>query len=225
MFSPRVFGTPTRRFLIGFVLVSLVLSLPAVAVERVKVLALFPDKAMLSIDGKNRVLASGETSREGVKLISADPRSALVEFNGERRELRLGSGVAASYQRPASTEVRIPKALNGSYRTTGWVNGRSVDFLVDTGASGVAMSQVEADRLGIRYRMDGEPITVATASGTERGYQVDLNSVRVGEIELNRVQGIVVRGESPHDILLGMSFLGRLDVQHSGDLMVLKKKY
>jgi aspartyl protease family protein len=210
----------------GWVLIVLIsLVLPALAVERVKVLALFPNKAMLSIDGKNRVLASGETSREGVKLISADPRSALVEFNGERRELRLGSSVAATYQRPSSTEVRIPKALNGSFRTSGWVNGRPVDFLVDTGASGVAMSQVEADRLGIRYRMDGDPIMVSTASGAERGYRVDLSSVRVGEIELTRVQGIVVQGESPREILLGMSFLGQLDVEHSGDMMVLRKKY
>lgn len=222
-FSPKN-RTRIHRLLAGLLLTAL-LSGPVWSVERVKVLALFPNKAMLSIDGRNRLLSSGQESPEGVKLISADPNLAVVEFNGERREMALGSGIAARYQRPSSTEVRIPKGPRGSFRTNGWVNGRSVDFLVDTGASGVAMSQREAERLGLHYRMDGRPISVSTASGVVRGYRVELDSVRVGGIELSRVEGIVVQGDSPTDILLGMSFLGQLDIQHSDDLMLLRKKF
>lgn len=215
-----------RSGLLGPLCLGLLLWAPAaLAVERVRVLALFPDKAMLSIDGRNRVLASGQTSREGVRLISADPQRAVVEIDGRRQELRLGTGVAASYQQPTAAEVRIAKGDRGSFRTQGWVNGRPVRFLVDTGASGVAMSQVEADRLGISYRMDGLPISVSTASGVVRGYRIELDSVRVGEIELSRVEGIVVQGESPREILLGMSFLGRLEIEQAGNLMVLRRKY
>ncbi len=121
--------------------------------------------------------------------------------------------------------MRIAKGPSGSFRSPGWVNGRPVDFLIDTGASGVAMSQVEADRLGIRYRMDGQPIVVSTASGVVQGYRVDLDSVRLGGIELSRVEGIVVRGDAPRQILLGMSFLGQLEMQQTGDLMLLRKKF
>ena len=81
----------------------------AVAGPSVRVLALFPDKAMLEIDGQRRVLAAGKAGPGGVRLISASPREAVVEIDGRRETLQLGSGVSARYQARERREVRILK--------------------------------------------------------------------------------------------------------------------
>ncbi|MEO5703027.1 MAG: retropepsin-like aspartic protease, partial [Gammaproteobacteria bacterium] len=96
--------------------------------------------------------------------------------------------------------------------------------MVDTGATFIAMNAPQAKRLGIQYRMDGQPVMTNTASGTAMGYQVTLQRVRVGEIELRDIDAIVLEGNSPTEVLLGMSFLGRLEMQHSGQVMQLKRK-
>ncbi|OQX44971.1 MAG: aspartyl protease, partial [Candidatus Sedimenticola endophacoides] len=111
------------------------------------------------------------------------------------------------------------------YHTVGSINGRLSDMLVDTGASAVAMSEVEARRLGVGYRVTGEPIAVNTASGVSQGYAVTLDRVRVGEIELVNVPAIVIQGSSPQQVLLGMSFLGRVEMRHQGSVLLLREKY
>lgn len=197
----------------------------AAAVEKISVLALFPDKAMVSIDGKNRVLARGESSIEGVELISATPHEAVVRFNGKEQVLRLGSSVAASYEKSSNTETRIVRDAQGYYMAQGSINGRSVQFLVDTGAGMVAMSEKEARRLNIPYRLSGVPARVTTASGETEAYGMLLKSVTVGPIELNNVQSVIIKGDYPPKVLLGMSFLNRLQIENNGNLMVLKQKH
>ena len=195
----------------------------AAAVDRVKVLALFPGKAMLSIDGKQRILADGKTSPEGVRLLSASPNEARVMFNGETRVLELGSAVTSSYQAKRARQVHIVRDNAGSFAVNGAINGRSVRFIVDTGANVVAMSEVEARRLNIPYLDTGEPATVATAGGKIKAWAVNLNAVSVGEIGLNNIPAVVIQGSNPSQILLGMSFLGQLQIQHHSNLMTLTK--
>lgn len=194
------------------------------AVEQVRVLALFPDKALLSIDGKNQVLQKGQTSKEGVTLISADPQQAVVKFDQREQVLRLGSGVGGQYKKRSALEYRVVQNGYGAYVTGGFINGQSVTFLVDTGATGVAMNQYQAQKLGIQYRLSGTPTRVQTASGTASAWSVQLQKVRIGEIEVQNVAGVVVDGDSPKQVLLGMSFLNHLDIEHSGSVMLLKKK-
>jgi aspartyl protease family protein len=196
----------------------------ALAVDQVRVLALFPDKAMLQIDGKNRLLKAGQTSPEGIRLVSATPREAVVIWNGESRTLTPGGGVQAHYAEKRVLEVRIVRDNHGSFTTSGAINGQPVDFLVDTGASGVAMSATQAKALGIRYRLTGTPIQVGTAGGVAEGHGVVLDKVRVGELELSNVGGVVVQADFGHRVLLGMSFLRRLDMSQNNNVMVLRQR-
>jgi len=195
----------------------------AAAVDKVQVLALFPGKAMLSIDGKHRVLANGDTSPEGVQLLSATPNDARVIFNGETRVLKLGSAVNTSYQKHRAREVHIVRDNAGSFVANGAINGRSVSFLVDTGANVIAMSEVEARRLNIPYQATGKPAAATTAGGRVKAWAVKLDTVNVGEIRLNNIQAVVIQGKNPPQTLLGMSFLGQLKIQHSNNLMTLTK--
>ncbi len=87
------------------------------------------------------------------------------------------------------------------------------------------MSEVEAKRLGIPYRIRGEKTGVRTASGFAKAYAVTLDQVQVGELVLQQVEAVVVEGNSPHRVLLGMSFLSRVKMEHKGTLMVLQSKF
>ena len=200
------------------------LTAPALAAEKVSVMALFTDKAMLFIDGRNRLLKAGQTSPEGVKLISADPRQAVVLLNGDELTLQPGGGVQASYKTRAAREVLISRNKRGAYTSHGSINGRAVTFLVDTGASSVAMSAVVAKSLGIPYRLEGRRTIIGTASGQAKGYQVQLDKVQLGEVTLNDVEGVVIEADGPQQVLLGMSFLQRLEMSQKGNVMMLRQR-
>lgn len=202
------------------------LALAAVAAPpRVKVLGLFPDKALLEIDGRQRLLRAGQVSPEGIRLLASDPREARVEIDGRHETLTLGTAVGGAFATPESREVKIFRNPKGSYTTVGNINGRTVDFLVDTGASAIAMNGAEARRLGISYRVDGEPVGITTASGVVRGHRVTLERVTVGDITLRGIDGLVIDGPQPEQVLLGMTFLNRVELQQEGNAMVLRVKY
>ncbi len=192
------------------------------SVERLRVVGLFSGKAMVEIDGQNRLLRVGKKSPEGVLLISATAREAVIEVDGKRSSYTLGSHVGSGFAKPASREVQIWRDNQGAYRTVGSINGQTTDLLVDTGATSVAMSEVEARRLGIQYRLKGEKTGVRTASGYARAYAVLLDRVRVGEIELHQVEGVVIEGSLPQQVLLGMSFLKRIRMENQGTMLLLR---
>lgn len=210
-------------------LLPLLLALPAAGAGEagvtVRALALFNGKAMLEIDGARKVVAVGETGPHGVRLLSADPRTAVVEIGGERRELRLGTAVSAVYRAPALREVRIVADATGSYFVDGLINGQPVRFLVDTGATSVAMSERQARRLGLQHRLDGQRIGVNTASGAVGGHRIVLDSVSVGGVRLSSIEGVVIDGDSPRHVLLGMSALGRFELDQRSNLMILRSRH
>ena len=191
---------------------------------QVKVVALFSDRAMLEIDGKQRLLRAGQTSPEGVKLIAADTHEAVVDVGGRRETLGFGSSVGGTFAARETTEVTIYRDLRGSYTAVGSINGRPVNFLVDTGASAIAMSATEARRLGIAFRLDGDPVGVSTASGVVRGHRVTLDRVSVGDLTLRGVDALIIAGDRPEQVLLGMTFLNRVDMRQDGTTMVLRAK-
>lgn len=197
----------------------------AMAAPAVKVLALFPGKAMLEIDGKRKVLASGARGPGGVLLVSADAHRAVVEIDGERREMRLGSTVNASYAATERREIRILKGGHGGYFVDGLINGQAVRFLVDTGATSIALSEVDAGRLGITHRIDGVPINVATASGRAVGHRLKLESISVNGVRLNDVTAVVIEGASPQFPLLGMNVLSQFEMDQRENLLILRSKY
>ncbi len=217
-------ASQTMALLLLLILIS-IWSDCTIAVERLRVVALFSDKAMVEIDGKNRLLKKGRVSPEGVLLISADAKGVVLEIDGVRETYELGRHVSASYSKPEVQEARIWRDTRGSYTTVGTINGRTVNMLVDTGASAVAMSEIEARRLAIPYLLKGKVIRVSTASsGSVKGYSVLLDRVQVGDILLRNVPGTVIEGSSPRDVLLGMTFLGRLQMENSGNMLLLKSR-
>ncbi len=201
------------------------LSMLALAGRDIVVLGLFPNKALVEINGAQRVLKVGKPARDGVSLISADSREAVIEVDGKRETHTLGGRIGGSFASPRVSEAQILRDTAGSYRTVGSINGRTVSFLVDTGASAIAMNEHVARRLDLSYRLDGKRTRVNTASGVALGYAVQLDRVQVGELSLGNVEGLVIEGDSPREVLLGMSFLGQVDMRNEGNVLVLRRTH
>lgn len=189
----------------------------------VGVVGLFPGKAVLVIDGGGpRTLAVGAKTPEGVRLLAVDENDAVVEVAGKRHRIGIGQQVYSSAA-AASGVVTLNADGKGHFTTIGTVNGASVRFIVDTGATFVSLGASDARRASIDYTK-GEPGTVMTANGTARAWRVKLNSVRVGDVVLSDVDGAVQENDLPV-VLLGMSFLNRMELQRSGETMTLRKRY
>jgi aspartyl protease family protein len=207
----------------------LLLSIPLSAgATEIVVSALFNGKAVITIDGgRPRTLNVGQTTPEGVRLLSATSEAAVIEYGGKRETLTTGSGmrVGAAATPPSSSSQAILKAdERGHFYAQGSINGNSVRFLVDTGATTVALSTAEARRLGIDYR-SGTRSVGRTANGIVVSYGVKLDAVRVGDITVSNVDAHVLDGMGPSDVLLGMSFLNRMQMQRDGDTLVLVKRF
>jgi len=184
-------------------------------------------KALVVIDsGRPRLLAIGETSPEGVKLISITGESAVIEKGGKRETLTMGQSarLAGSSRPTGGQSVTLIADSQGHFVTIGAINGITVRVLVDTGASLVSMSSTEAKRLGINYT-EGQKALSLTANGVVPTYRVKINEVRLGEITLNNVDGMVHVGDNLPIVLLGMSFLNRMEMKRDGEKMVLTKRF
>jgi aspartyl protease family protein len=211
-----------RQFILG--LLFCFVSTQFVYATDIMVLGLFKNRAVVKIDGTQRTLKIGKKSPEGVILISADSDMAILEVDGKEQEFKLGRHVSTSFKRKKLAEAKI-MSTNNMYRTVGFINGQQVNFLVDTGATWVAMNANQARSLGINFRYIGKRSTVSTANGVVPVYRVMLKKVRVGEIELTNVAAGVLEGNSPPEVLLGNSFLNRVEMQRQGQVMVLKQKF
>jgi len=188
----------------------------------VSVIGLFKDKAIVSIDGgKARTISAGQTIA-GVKLLSADSDRATLEIAGTKRILGMGQSFAG-----VPTDLRQSVALTadarGHFSASGSVNGYPTRFLVDTGATAVALSAAEARRMGVDYQA-GQETVVQTAAGAMPAWRVKLNIVKVGGITLNQVDGLVVEAGLAMP-LLGMSFLNRMEMRREGSTMTLTQRY
>jgi aspartyl protease family protein len=189
----------------------------------VSVSGLFKDKAIVSIDGgKPRTLSAGQTI-QGVKLISADSAGARFEVDGKLRTLGMGQSFAGGATAGTRQTVSLTADSRGHFEARGSLNGYPVNFLVDTGATSFAISAAEATRMGLDYRA-GQAGAVATAAGVVPAWSVKFNTVRVGDIVLNQVDGLVV--EAGLNVpLLGMSFLNRMEMRRDGQTMTLTQRY
>ena len=198
---------------------------PVFAGMDVRVVGLFADRAVLLVEGQQHMLRVGQSSPEGVKLVSASSESAVLLIDGEEITARLDGRVSARKRTAAVKEVQVWRNTSGMFTTVGSINGLHVPFLVDTGATQVAMNASQARRLGIDFHVIGKPAEVTTASGVVRAWAVTLDSVKVGDLEVRNVPAVVLEGAQPKVTLLGMSYLGRMEILHEGQLMTLRKKY
>lgn len=201
------------------------LAVIAVASPDVRVVGLFNDRAVVVIDGQQSILRVGGRGVHGVRLIEADSDVAVLEVDGERMTARLDGRITKPRPVAPLKSVQVFRNSRGMYTSVGAINGLPVPFLVDTGASTVAMNADQARRLGIDFRVVGERITVVTASGNTPAWRVLLNSVKLGDIEVGNVLAVVIDGAEPATTLLGMSFLNRLEISNDGQLMTLRLKY
>lgn len=207
------------------VAVLLVMSFRSVAQDLdMEVVGLFKNAAVLNISGNERLLKVGQLSPEGVLLVSADSKEAVIEISGKKMHLTLSSRISAEFKTPASVTVSIMLNSAGQYRTTGSINGRPVSFLVDTGATIVAINSITAKSLGIDSSK-GRVLRATTASGVVESVEVFLDIVKVGGIKIRNVQAAVIPGSFPQDILLGMSFLRNVKIRENAGTMQLITKY
>jgi len=180
--------------------------------------------AVFAVDGgEPKAVKVGQKWR-GISLLSVERDQATVEIDGKQRVLKIGqhyrSATTTSNERQS---VTLSADARGHFFTQGAINGNPVRFLVDTGATSVALPASEAQRLGIDYRK-GERGLTNTAGGFVAVYRVRFDNVKLGSIELTGVEGIVI--EQGLDVaLLGMTFLNRVDMKRDGQTMVLVRRF
>ncbi len=117
-------------------------------------------------------------------------------------------------------EITLQRNRYGHYVSTGQINGEPVEFMLDTGATSIAIPESAALELGLRR---GHPITVETASGVATAYAVRLEQVSIGGISLQNVPAAILPDMPSEEVLLGMSFLRHIEFTQRGSTLVLRQ--
>ncbi len=214
---------PVIRSLIALALI-LPVSLQLSYASEISVQALMPGLVVLKVDGERITLRQGQSTSDGIKLISANTDKAILDIRGEQKTFTMGTAISTTFTKPEQIVEVISSDEQGMFRAHGTINGQSVRFLIDTGATSVAMSSKEARKLGIQYRLHGIPTRAHTASGIATAWAVTLKSVRLGKLSERNVKGMVVDGDHPRHVLLGMTFLNRMKVEKQSNTMKISKK-
>jgi aspartyl protease family protein len=225
------FAASRTRFAIGCAALLLAALAPGMAQAQTVALAgMLGNKALLIVDGgPPKTVAPGDT-HQGVKVISTSGDQAVVERSGKRQFLRVGeapasvgAGGGVGKLAGQGTRIVLTAGSNGHFMTQGQINGKAAQFIVDTGASVVSMTATDAERMGIDYK-SGRPVQMSTANGLVLGWQIKLNSVRVGDVEVLDVDAVVGSRSMPY-ILLGNSFLTRFQMNRTNEEMVLTRRF
>ena len=199
------------------------------AIENIIINGLFKDKVVVTIDGKQQILKKNKLTPEGVKLVKSNSKEATIEIDGIPKIFTLDEKIGNTFKTTSDVKkpysfkktVTIKADAMGMYKTSGQINGKTVEFLIDTGATLVSMSSDLAKQLKIKYEK-GKKIQMMTAKGPSIAYVVELNKVKIGDIELYNIAGSVSDDMSGRT-LLGMSFLGKLGMKRKGRYLVLEK--
>ena len=206
-------------------LLAVLLAGSAAQAQSVALAGMLGNKALLVVNGTApKTVAAGET-HEGVKVISTSGDQAVVEQNSKRNTLRIGEApvnVGATKSGGKGNRIVLVAGTGGHFMTAGQINGKAVQFMVDTGATSVAMGAQDAERTGINFRI-GQPVMMSTANGSVQGYRIKLDSVRVGDVEVFGVDAVVTPQPMPY-MLLGNSFLTRFQMLRENDQMTLTKR-
>ncbi len=193
--------------------------------QKVSLQGMLGRKALIMVDGSApKTVAPGET-HQGVTVISTAGDEAIIEIKGQRHTLRVGespASVGGTGLAPGN-KIVLTADSGGHFMTQGTLNGRSALFMVDTGATAIALGAAQAQSMGINYR-NGRPIQLGTANGVTPGWLVKIGSVRIGDVEVHEVDAIVVQQAMPF-VLLGNSFLTRFQMRRENSMMVLERRY
>lgn len=214
-----------KRYQAALLMLLWSVALTAFANAPVEAVGLFKDRAMIRVLGKEHYLTLGQTSPEGATLVESDAQHAIVRYKDETYRLTLSDRVGGAFQAPNNASLSIAPDEIGQYRVQGSINGHMADFLVDTGASLVAISERTAKQMGIPYAESPERAAVVTAQGQVNAYLVDLDTLAIGGIQTTHVRAAVIPGDYPLEVLLGMSFLRKVKLDQQAGVLVLKQLY
>lgn len=198
------------------------LVLPARArTTTVRVVAVTPGRsADVVIDQKEPLTIEVGRTIEGVRVLRVDATGAVISVDGTTKLFPLVSGGSRGHA-TGTGSVTLAADPSGHFVTAGAINGKPVTFIVDTGATSVALSSAEATRIGVSYQ-NGTAMVGMTANGPVRGWRVMLTSVRIGDVTVSNVEGVVLDAKLG-PVLLGMSFLERFDMIRQGSTLVLRR--
>lgn len=203
-----------------------ILSVGAASAQSVALQGMLGGKALLIVDGAApKTVATGETHK-GVKVVSTAGDEAVVEIDGKRHSLRVGdapASVGKSAGGVRGNKIVMTAGSGGHFLVQGSINGSAARFMVDTGATMIAMGASDAERLGLNYKA-GQLGQVSTANGVAPAWKIKLDSVRIGDVEVHGVDALVSPQPMPF-ILLGNSFLTRFQMKRENDMMVLERRY
>jgi aspartyl protease family protein len=203
---------------------ALLLAASAAGAQDVVLSGRMGDRALLVIDGQPYTTAVGQTVA-GVKLRGWAGDQAQIEHRGKTFTLSVGAtpvrmGAGAPRSGGEGREIVLTAGPGGHFSTAGTINGKQVRFLVDTGATMVSIGKDDAERLGLDLSNARRGAT-QTANGPVQVALITLSSVRVGDVELSNVGAVVLPQPMPV-VLLGNSFLSRLQMKRENDVMRLE---
>lgn len=190
----------------------------------VALIGVFGSKAVLTVDGgPPRTIKVGQKTPEGVKLIELSDQAAVIDAGSGARRIVLGAAAVRIGSAASGSEATLTADARGHFYGNASINGQSMRFLVDTGATMVSMGASEARRAGLNPS-DGTQVHVQTANGVARAWHLRLDTIMIEGIKMHGVDALVHEGELPI-VLLGMSFLNRVDMKREGGRMILRKRY
>ncbi len=194
----------------------------AALAQAVALSGILGSKALLVVDGSApRALAAGE-SHQGVTVVAVGREDATVEVAGQRRRLLMGEAPVSVRSSTAGQRVVLRADSTGHFGGGGAINGRFMQYMVDTGASLVAIGQPDAERLGLAFR-SGQPVLLSTANGQVQGWRIKLDTVRIGDVDVYGVDAVVTPQAMPF-VLLGNSMLAEFQMTRSRSEMVLERR-
>ena len=199
-----------------------VTGLPAAYAQSVALAGILGGKALLVVDGSAPRSVAPGGSHMGVRVVSVGRDGVVLEVAGAQRAIQLGESPVSIGGSAAGQRIVLKADARGHFINSGFINGRVMQYMVDTGATTVAIGRPDAQRMGLKF-VQGQPVMMNTANGTAQGWRMRLESVRVGDVELRSVDAIVTAEAMPY-VLLGNSFLREFHMNRSGDEMVLQRR-
>ncbi len=158
----------------------------------------------------------------GTIVIGAAIGLMMPSGKADRIDAVVSAPPAASSTQSYSADHLIEKAPNGHFYVEAMVNGQLIRFVVDTGATTVALTKADAQRAGIAFSTDHFSVIGRSASGDVRGEDISIHRIAIGQKEAFDVSGVVL-DDGLDTSLLGQSFLSQLgSLTLSGDRMVLR---